>query len=141
MNGVAPDAGLSVTARSYGPLMTAQLISPVSGSDFAAELLITETCDSQASCSPPFFLSGPCPPRERIRDFALCLRVVEQGCSGLRRERWGYAAANAEAAAAAAHPLALRWLWATACDYARRAAEGSANAPVHPMRWSSRTSG
>src|SRR5690242_15370321 len=86
-------------------------------------------------------LSGPCPPRERIQELARCLRVVEQQFSGLRRERWGYAAANAEAAAAAAHPLVLRWLWATACDYARHAAEGSANAPVHPMRWSSRTSG
>lgn len=74
------------------------------------------------------------PLRERIRELAAGLRAVEQQCSGLSRERWGYAAANAEAAAAAWHPSACRWLWATACDYARHAVEGGADAPVHPLR-------
>ncbi|MEU9157806.1 hypothetical protein AB0D59_46580 [Streptomyces sp. NPDC048417] len=72
-------------------------------------------------------------PRERIGELAAHLRAVEQQCSGLRRERWGYAAANAEAAAAAGHPSARRWLWATACDYARLAAEGGTDV-LHSLR-------
>ncbi|KUN59253.1 hypothetical protein AQJ54_40040 [Streptomyces griseorubiginosus] len=75
-----------------------------------------------------------CGLRGRILHLAMCLRAVEQQCSGLRRERWGYAAANAEAAATVEHPMAKRWLWATACDYARRAAHTGAEAPVHPRR-------
>jgi hypothetical protein len=136
VNPVAPDAGLLVTARSYGPPMTTQLIPPAPGSNSASALMTTHA--RRTSDSLPVPSADAC---ERIREVARCLRTLEQQCSGMRRERWGYAAANAEAAAAAAHPLILRWLWATACDYARRAAEGNGHAPIHPMRWSSRTPG
>lgn len=61
--------------------------------------------------------------RECIQELAVCLRAAEEQCSGLQQERWGYAAANAEAAADACHPFTLRWLWETAYDYARLAAD------------------
>lgn len=138
---VAPNAGLPVTARSYGPCMTAQLIVPVPGSHLASQSLAATACTSQSWASPLVFPCGPCPPKEHIRQVARCLRTLERECSGMRRERWGYAAANAEATAAAEHPWILRLLWATARDYAWRAAESSDHVPVHPMRWSSCTPG
>ncbi|MEU9546212.1 hypothetical protein [Streptomyces mirabilis] len=100
--------------------MSFQLTLPADMTDFAAELLAADTDLTSA----PFSLARSCPSmRERIQELAVCLRAAEEQCTGLQRERWGYAAANAEAAADACHPFTRRWLWETAYDYARLAAD------------------
>lgn len=69
-----------------------------------------------------------------MHEIAVLLRAAERETGGLTRDRWGHAAANAEAAALTEHPRARRWFWATACDYAQRASEAATQDEGHPRR-------
>lgn len=68
-------------------------------------------------------LQGVLEARQPDGGVAAALRVIERQSSGCARDLWGFAAANAELAQAATCERSARWLWATAHDYARRAAD------------------
>lgn len=119
----APDAVRPVTGPPYVPSVSLQKPLHADPPDVSATLLASQAL-SAAPAPPSPATWSPLP--EHIRAVAASLRALEKEASGLRRERWGNAAANAEAAARAHHSVTRRRLCAAACDYARLVAAAPA---------------